>query len=101
MRKAALAEISELVVANSNVVFVGSDLGAGTMAEAATRCPDRVLMEGIAEQFVVGFAAGLALDGFVPYVHTIATFLTRRAIDQIVVDVALQNLPVRLIGGAE
>jgi transketolase len=54
-------------------------------------------MEGIAEQHIVGMAAGLALEGFVPYVHTIGTFLTRRALEQVVIDVALQNLPVRLV----
>ena len=54
-------------------------------------------MEGIAEQHLVGFAAGLALEGYVPYVHTIGTFLTRRALEQVVIDVALHNLPVRLV----
>jgi transketolase len=54
-------------------------------------------MEGIAEQHLVGFSAGLALEGYVPYVHTIGTFLTRRALEQVIVDVALHNLPVRLV----
>ena len=54
-------------------------------------------MEGIAEQHLVGFAAGLALEGYVPYIHTIGTFLTRRAMEQVVIDVALHNLPVRLV----
>jgi deoxyxylulose-5-phosphate synthase len=94
-----LTTIAELIEENGRVVFVGSDLGAGTMDDARDRHPLRVLMEGIAEQHLVGFAAGLALEGFVPYVHTIATFLTRRALEQIIVDVALHSLPVRLIGG--
>lgn len=99
MRKAAMAEIASLVAQDPRVVFVGSDLGAGTMAEVPQEFSDRVFMEGIAEQHLVGFGAGLALEGFVPYLHTIATFLTRRALDQIVIDVALHDLPVRLIGG--
>lgn len=98
MRKAALTTIAELVEADERVVFVGSDLGAGTMDAVRSRHPKRVLMEGIAEQHLVGFAAGLALEGYVPYVHTIATFLTRRALEQTIVDVALHDLPVRLIG---
>lgn len=98
MRKAALAAIAELVDENPAVVFIGSDLGAGTLAEAARRHPHRVLMEGIAEQHIVGCAAGLALEGFIPFVHTISTFLTRRALEQVIVDVALHNLPVRLVG---
>lgn len=98
VRKAALAAIAALVEENPAVVFIGSDLGAGTLADAARRHPDRVLMEGIAEQHIVGCAAGLALEGFIPYVHTISTFLTRRALEQVIVDVALHNLPVRLVG---
>ena len=98
MRKAALSTIAELVDEDERVVFVGSDLGAGTMDDVRDRHPLRVLMEGIAEQHLVGFAAGLALEGFVPYVHTIATFLTRRALEQTIVDIALHRLPVRLIG---
>ena len=97
MRKAALNAISELLDSNDKIVFIGSDLGAGTLADARSKHPNRVLMEGIAEQHIVGFAAGLALEGFIPYVHTIGTFLTRRAIEQVIIDVALHNLPVRLV----
>ena len=97
MRKAALDAISELLDSNEKIIFVGSDLGAGTLADARRRHPKRVLMEGIAEQHLVGFAAGLALEGFIPYVHTIGTFLIRRAIEQVIIDVSLHNLPVRLV----
>ena len=69
MRKAALDAISELLDSNDKIVFIGSDLGAGTLADARSRHPKRVLMEGIAEQHLIGFAAGLALEGFIPYVH--------------------------------
>lgn len=98
MRKKALETIGRLVEEDPRVVFVGSDLGAGTLEDARSRHPDRVLMEGIAEQHLVSFAAGLALEGFIPYIHTIATFLTRRALEQVVVDVALDRLPVTLVG---
>lgn len=97
MRKAALAQIADLIDVDPRVVFVGSDLGTGTLAEAIALHPERVLMEGIAEQHIVGMSAGLALEGFVPYVHTIGTFLTRRALEQVTIDVALHGLPVRLI----
>jgi len=97
VRKAALAAIAALLDHDERIVFIGSDLGAGTMSEAATRHPHRVLMEGIAEQHLIGCAAGMALEGYVPFVHTIGTFLTRRALEQVIVDVALHRLPVRLI----
>ena len=99
MRKAALAAIEGLLdTKRIGGVCLVSDLGAGTLAAAKLRHPGRVLMEGIAEQHLVGFAAGLALEGYVSYIHTIGTFLTRRALEQVVIDVALHNLPVRLVG---
>jgi transketolase len=54
-------------------------------------------MEGVSEQNVIGMAAGLAMDGFIPYINTIATFLTRRCFEQVVLDLCLHDLPVRLI----
>jgi deoxyxylulose-5-phosphate synthase len=48
--------------------------------------PDRFLMEGVSEANVVGVAAGLAFEGKIVYVNTIATFLTRRCFEQVVLD---------------
>lgn len=98
MRKEVLDEVARLVASDPRTIFIGSDLGYGTLEEARNLYPDRVLIEGIAEQHVVGFAAGLALEGYIPYVHTISTFLVRRALEQIVVDVAMHSLPVKFIG---
>jgi transketolase len=103
VRKVAIAKIHELAQRDPRVVFIGSDLGAGVLAAMKTEFPDRFFMEGVTEQAIIGMAAGLAMDGFVPYVNTIATFLTRRCFEQLVVDVAMHDLPVRLIasgGGA-
>jgi transketolase len=103
MRRTALDAIAALAKRDPRVVFIGSDLGAGTLAEMQREFPDRFFMEGIAEAAIVGLAAGLALDGYIPYINTIATFLTRRCYEQVAVDLCLQRLPVRLIasgGGA-
>ena len=59
--------------------------------------PDRWFMEGITEQNLIGMAAGLAKEGFIPYANTIATFITRRCYEQVAVDLCLHDLPVRLI----
>jgi transketolase len=53
---------------------------------------------GMAEQNMLGFAAGLAREGFHPYVHTFAVFICRRAFDQVAMSVAYPCLPVRLLG---
>jgi len=60
--------------------------------------PDRFLSMGIAEQNMLSFAAGLAREGFIPFVHTFAVFIYRRAYDQIAMSIAYPNLPVRMIG---
>jgi transketolase len=60
--------------------------------------PDRYFMEGISEQAVIGMAAGLAMEGYTPFVNTIATFLTRRCYEQIAIDLCLHSVPVRLLG---
>jgi transketolase len=60
--------------------------------------PERWYMEGITEANVIGMAAGFAMEGYIPYVNTIATFITRRCYEQVAVDLCLHELPVRLIG---
>ncbi|MCW8916137.1 MAG: transketolase [Magnetovibrio sp.] len=98
MRKTCLNSIYELAKQDSRVVFVGSDLGPGVLAEMQAEMPERFYMEGVSEANVIGVAAGLAMEGFIPYVNTIATFLTRRCYEQVALDLCLHNLPVRLIG---
>jgi transketolase len=98
MRRTALQQVHELARRDPRVLFIGSDLGAGTLDGFRQEFPERFLMEGIAEQNIIGMAAGLAMEGFVPYVNTIATFLTRRCYEQVAVDLCLHRLPVRLIG---
>ncbi len=60
--------------------------------------PDRFFSMGMAEQNMLGFAAGLAREGFTPFLHTFAVFLYRRSYDQLAMSIAYPNLPVRLIG---
>lgn len=98
MRKTCLDCIYALAKGDQRIVFVGSDLGAGTLDAFRRELPERFFMEGISEQHVVGMAAGLALEGRIPYVNTIATFLTRRCLDQVVLDLCLQGAAVRLVG---
>ncbi len=47
---------------------------------------------------MIGMSAGMAFEGYIPYVNTIATFITRRCFEQVAVDLCLHDLPVRLIG---
>ena len=98
MREVCLDQVYQLAKADPRIVFVGSDLGVGTLRKFKDEMPDRFYMEGISEAHVVGMAAGLALEGGIVYVNTISTFITRRCFEQVAVDVCLHNLNVRLIG---
>ena len=103
MRKTALDCVYELAKRDERVVFIGSDLGPGLLDAMKHAVPDRFIMEGVSEQHIIGMEAGLAMEGFIPYLNTIATFLTRACYEQIAVVLCLQNLPVRRIandGGA-
>jgi transketolase len=60
--------------------------------------PDRFFSMGMAEQNMMGFAAGLAREGFEPWVHTFAVFITRRPFDQVAMSIGYPKLKVRLVG---
>ena len=98
MRKTCLDMVYELARKDDRIFFIGSDLGVGTLNQFKQEMPDRFFMEGISEANVIGMAAGLALEGRIVYVNTIASFITRRCFEQVVLDLCLHNVNVRLIG---
>jgi 1-deoxy-D-xylulose-5-phosphate synthase len=80
---------------DAKVVAITAAMPDGTgLDQMKTVFPDRVFDVGIAEQHAVTFAAGLATEGFKPFCAIYSTFL-QRGYDQLVHDVAIQNLPVR------
>ena len=98
MRPTCVNKVFDLAERDPRVVYIGSDLSPDLTARMKQEMPGRAFMEGVSEAHVVGMAAGLAMEGFIPFVHTIATFITRRCYEQVAVDLCLHNLPVRLIG---
>jgi transketolase len=90
--------IYELAKRDKRPLFIGSDLSPGMLDEMRKEMPDRWYMEGITEANLIGMSAGLAMEGYMPYANTIATFITRRCYEQVAVDLCLHDLPVRLIG---
>jgi transketolase len=98
MRKACLDMVHALARRDPRVVYIGSDPGPGTLDAMRKELPERFFIEGISEAHVIGMSAGMAFEGYVPYVNTIATFITRRCFEQVAVDLCLHSLPVRLIG---
>jgi 1-deoxy-D-xylulose-5-phosphate synthase len=87
-------KLSELANNNPNIVAITAAMTDGTgLKSFAKNHPDKIYDVGIAEQHAVTFAGGLAIQGMKPFVALYSTFL-QRAYDQIIHDVALQNLPV-------
>ncbi len=85
----------DLAQRDDTITAITAAMPSGTgLDKFANAFPDRCFDVGIAEQHAVTFAAGLAAEGMKPFVAIYSTFL-QRAYDQIVHDVALQNLPVR------
>ncbi|MGB6084343.1 1-deoxy-D-xylulose-5-phosphate synthase [Moheibacter sp.] len=86
--------ISELMRQNEKIIAITPAMLTGSnLVKARLEFPNRVLDVGIAEQHSVTLAAGMAAQGVKPYLAIYSTFL-QRAYDQVIHDVALQNLPV-------
>jgi len=98
MRRKCLDMVYEMAKKDDRIFFVGSDLGFETLKEFREAIPERFIMEGINESHAVGMASGLAMEGNIVYVNTIATFLTRRCFEQVVLDMCMHKINVRLIG---
>ena len=98
MRRKCLDMVYEMAKKDDRIFFIGSDLGFETLKEFREAIPERFIMEGINESHAVGMASGLAMEGKIVYVNTIATFLTRRCFEQVVLDMCMHKINVRLIG---
>lgn len=86
--------IVELAKMNTNIVGITPAMPTGSSLKyMMNMIPDRAFDVGIAEQHAVTMAAGMATQGLVPFCNIYSTFL-QRAYDQVIHDVALQNLPV-------
>lgn len=92
----ALVEIGEK---NPNVVVLTADLAESTrVKEFADKFPDRFFQVGVAEQVLVTVAAGMAAAGKIPFITSYAVFSPGRTFEQIKVAVALNNVPVKIVG---
>jgi transketolase len=98
MRFAAVETIYKAALKNKNIYFLTADLNHVMEKEFKENIPNQYLNVGIAEQNMVGVAAGLALAGKKVFIYSITPFVTMRPYEQVKIDVASQNLDVTLIG---
>lgn len=92
MRKQFVKSVTKLLADDPSRVLLLGDIGVFGFRQAAADFPGRVINVGILEQATVGMAAGLAMAGMKPIVHTIAPFLVERAYEQLKIDFGYQKL---------
>jgi transketolase len=92
MRQRAADTLVDLFVEDERVALVLADISLDLLEPALRHDPLRAVNVGIMEQAAVGVAAGFALEGFHPVVHTIAPFLAERPLEQVKLDFGYQGL---------
>jgi len=98
MRFTVVKLIYEAALKNKRIFFLTGDLGHACEEEFRKNLPNQYMNTGIAEQNMIGIAAGLALSGMKVFVYSIAPFVTMRCFEQVKNDVCYQNLDVNIIG---
>lgn len=98
MRAAFSEALVRLATADPNVLLLTGDHGYALFDDFRKVCPAQYINAGIAEQNMVGMAAGLARAGFRPFVYGLSAFIPVRVVEQIKLDVAHDKLPVVFIG---
>ena len=98
MRIAFQRALSRAMEKDKNIVFITGDLGYSAFEPLRDNFPRQYLNAGVAEQNMMGVAAGMALAGKTVFAYSIATFASMRAVEQIRNDVVYHNLPVRVVG---
>ncbi|NUN63503.1 transketolase [Pseudanabaena biceps] len=98
MRNAFSNALVNAAKSDQRVVLLTGDHGYSLFDEFRKVCPDQYINAGVAEQNMVGVAAGLAKAGFKPFVYGLSAFVPIRVLEQIKLDICYEQLPVILIG---
>ena len=101
MRRTFGKIITELADRDDKIIVIVGDIGYRVFDEFRAKHSDRFINIGICEQSMIGVSAGMALEGFKPWVYTITPFLIERPFEQIKLDINEQNVNVKLVGFAD
>lgn len=100
MRSAFLETIISLMKEHDDIVTLTADMGFSVFEDMQKKFPKRFINMGVTEQSTVGIATGLALSGFKVYFYAQAPFVTMRCFEQIRLDVAYNQVDVKIVGVA-
>ena len=98
MRVEFVKALHEVLATDPKSIFITADLGYNAFENIAATFGRRFLNIGVAEQNMMGVAAGMALTGLRPWAYSIAPFGTYRCLEQIRNDICLHDLPARIVG---
>ena len=98
MRKALSDLLVQAALKDPRIIVMSGDHGYALFDDIRDKCPTQFMNCGVAEQNMVGVAAGLAKAGFRPIVYGLAAFVPIRVLEQIKIDVCLEELPVIFLG---
>ncbi len=97
MRRQFVKTVEQLMSQDERLVLLLGDIGVFGFRNVFAKYPERAYNVGICEQAMIGMAAGLAKEGFIPVVHSIAPFVVERCYEQLKVDLCYQNVRVRIV----
>ena len=97
MRDAFVDALIETAEADKRIWLLTGDLGFRVLETFAEKFSDRFVNAGVAEQNMIGVAAGIAMAGNIPYVYSLGNFPVMRCLEQIRNDVCYHDLPVRIV----
>ena len=101
MRRVFGKIIDRIAQKDKKVILIVGDIGYGIFDDFRKNHPKRFYNLGICEQSIIGFASGMALEAFKPWVYTITPFLIARPFEQIKLDIDQQKANVNLVGFAD
>lgn len=97
MRKQFVKTVEDLMAHDERLVLLLGDIGVFGFRNAFKLYPDRTYNIGICEQAMTSLAAGLAKEGLIPVLHSIAPFVVERCLEQLKIDLCYQNLPANIV----
>lgn len=97
MRDSFIQRLYELACDNPKIMLLTGDLGFGVFNTFSERLPKQFLNVGVAEQSLIGVATGLALEGKIPFVYSLANFPTLRCLEQIRNDACYHDANVKIV----